>query len=88
MLLEANAAGTPVLANAASGAYVEHCQQGGGGLWYQNFGEFREALDLLLRDTTLASSLARYGGQYARDRYSWKAIAARYDRFLTELPGL
>ncbi len=87
VLLEANAAGTPVLANAASGAYVEHCQRGGGGLWYQNFGEFREALDLLLRDTALASSLARHGGQYARDRYSWKAIAAKYERFLTELLG-
>ncbi|HJO04606.1 MAG TPA: glycosyltransferase [Acidobacteriota bacterium] len=85
VLLEANAAGTPVLANAASGAYVEHCQRGGGGLWYQDFGEFREALDLLLQDAALASSLARHGGQYARDHYSWEAIAAKYNHFLTEL---
>lgn len=85
VLLEASAAGTPVLANAASGAYVEHCQQGGGGLWYRSYEEFREALELLLGDAALRSSLARQGAQYARDRFSWEAIAAKYDGFLAEL---
>ena len=87
VILEANAAGTPVLVNAASGAYVEHCQRGGGGLWYENYGEFREALDLLLRDSVLGSTLAQHGAQYAREHYSWKAIAAKYEGFLTELTG-
>ena len=87
VLLEASAAGTPVLANAASDAYVEHCQRGGGGVWYRSYEEFREALDLLLRDSALRSALARQGAQYARRHYSWEAIAAEYDDFLAELRG-
>lgn len=87
VLLEASAAGTPVLANAASGAYLEHCQRGGGGVWYRSYEEFREALDLLLRDSALRSALARQGAQYARRHYSWEAIAAKYDDFLAELRG-
>ncbi len=85
VLLEAGVAGTPVLANALSGAYLEHCQQGRGGLWYHNYAEFSEALDLLLKNSTLRSSLAREGARYARAHYSWDAIAAKYDSFLGEL---
>ncbi len=85
VLLEASAAGTPVLANGGSGAYVEHCQRGGGGLWYRSYEEFSEALDLLIGDPDLRSSLARQGAQYTRDNYSWEAIASGYDRFLTDL---
>jgi glycosyltransferase involved in cell wall biosynthesis len=82
VLLEATVAGTPVLANGASEAYVEHCRNGNCGLYYENYDEFAAALDLLLADDRLRESLARDGADYARRRFSWDAIAGRYDRFL------
>ena len=80
--LEAMAAGTPVLVNAASQAAVEHCRDGRGGLYYRDYPEFREALGLLLRDRRLRRALATSGGQYVRQRYSWERISERYEAFL------
>lgn len=82
VLLEANAAGTPALANAASEAYVEHCTLGGGGLWYADYSEFREALSLLLDDQRLRDGLAHQGAAYVRDRFSWEAVVGKYSEFL------
>lgn len=80
--LEAMAAGTPVLANAASLAAVEHCDSGGGGLYYSDYADFREGLQLLLGNARLRRALASRGGRYVRDRYSWPSIVRRYEEFL------
>lgn len=82
VLLEANAAGTPALANGRAAAYVEHCKLGGGGLWYEDYDQFHDALDLLLSDDRLRHSLARQGARYVRDRFAWDVIARRYEEFL------
>jgi len=85
VLMEANAAGTPVLANANSEAYVELCRAGNGGLFYDGYAEFAESLQLLLSDVTLRDTLASSGGEYARRTYSWDAVATRYETFLESL---
>jgi len=85
VLMEANAAGTPVLANARSEAYVELCRAGNGGLFYDGYPEFAESLKLLLNDASLRDSLATSGGDYARRTYSWDAVADRYEQLLTSL---
>ncbi len=85
VLMEANLAGTPVLANAASSAYVELCQGGNGGLYYSTEAEFSEALGLLLNDARLRLRMAQSGAEYARKTYSWDAVAGRYERFLGSL---
>jgi len=85
VLMEANAAGTPVLANAQSEAYVELCRAGNGGLFYDGYPEFAESLKLLLNDASLRDSLATSGGDYARRTYSWDAVADRYEQLLRSL---
>lgn len=85
VLMEANLAGTPVLANAASSAYVELCRGGNGGLYYSTEAEFSEALALLLGDPVLRRSMAQSGADFARRTYSWDAVAARYEGFLERL---
>jgi len=82
VLLEAMAAGTPVLANARSQAYVEHCVSSNGGLYYRGYEEFREALDILLGDTQLREAMAGAGSAYVREHYSWAAIVRGYEEFL------
>jgi glycosyltransferase involved in cell wall biosynthesis len=83
--LEAMAAGTPVLANAASAAAVEHCRKAGGGLYYRDYAELQAALELLLADPRLRAALARKGASYVRENYSWPRIVGRYEAFLRAL---
>lgn len=85
VLLEANAAGTPVLANADSGAYRELCRAGNGGLYYDGYAEFSEALELLLGDARLRHAMAAAGRAHVRSTYSWEAVADRYEAFLSRL---
>ena len=85
VVLEAMAAGTPALVNAASDAAVEHCRDGGGGLYYAGYPEFKEALELLLGDPRLRASLATKGASYVRENYSWPRIVERYESFLAAL---
>ncbi len=85
VLMEANAAGTPVLANASSSAYVELCRASNGGLFYDGYPEFAESLKLLLSDATLRDTLAASGATYARQTYSWEAVATRYEALLSSL---
>lgn len=85
VLMEANAAGTPVLANAQSGAYVELCRGGNGGLYYDGYHEFAESLVLLLQDAALRDAMAASGRAHALATYSWDAVADRYEAFLGSL---
>lgn len=83
--LEAMAAGTPPLVNAAAAAAVEHCCKANAGLYYRGYAEFRGALELLLRDDRLRAAMAKKGASYVREHYSWPRIVERYEEFLEGL---
>jgi glycosyltransferase involved in cell wall biosynthesis len=83
--LEAMAAGTPPLVNAAAQAAVEHCRNADAGLWYHDYAEFHAALELLLRDPRLRAAMAKKGASYVREHYSWPRIIDRYEQFLRNL---
>lgn len=85
--LEAMAAGTPPLVNAAAQAAVEHCRKANAGLYYRGYREFRGALELLLRDDRLRAAMAKKGASYVRENYSWPRIIDRYENFLRRLGG-
>ena len=85
VVLEAMAAGTPALVNAASDAAIEHCRNGDGGLYYGGYPEFKEALGLLLDDPELRATLATKGASYVRENYSWPRIIERYENFLAAI---
>lgn len=83
VILEAWAAGVPVVVNAACGPTRDHCAQSRGGLWFSGYGTFEAILDRLQGDPSLRAALAAQGGDYVRRRFAWPAIMARYRRFLT-----
>ena len=60
-LVEAWAAGRPVLVNARCAATREHCERSGGGLWFDGYAAFEAALDRLLGDDDLREAMARRG---------------------------
>jgi glycosyltransferase involved in cell wall biosynthesis len=76
--LEAWAVGKPVLANARCDVLKGQCLRSKGGLFYENYPEFREALSLLLRSAKLRQALGENGKKYCQANYTWDIIEKKY----------
>ena len=81
-VLEAFAAGTPVLANARSDVLTDHCQRSNAGLYYAGGDEFVECLRLLAGNAELREKLGRNGRRYVAEHYSWQAVVEKYDQLI------
>jgi glycosyltransferase involved in cell wall biosynthesis len=81
-LLESLAVGTPVLANAANAAAVEHCRRANGGLFYANRDEFTEAMRTVMSNTRLRQALGENGRRYVQQNYRWETVLGRFDRLI------
>ena len=85
VLMEAWLAGTPVLVHARCAVTTHHVLSAGGGLAFDDFYEFAEALDLLLEDTERRRRLGEQGRAYVETMYSWPAVTARLHETLERL---
>jgi glycosyltransferase involved in cell wall biosynthesis len=77
VLMESWLAGTPVLVHARCPVTTHHVFQAGGGLAFEDFYEFAEALDLLLEDPERRDRLGRQGRAYVLAEYAWPVVTAR-----------
>jgi glycosyltransferase involved in cell wall biosynthesis len=80
-LLESLAVGTPVLANAANEAAVEHCRRANAGLYYSNRDEFVGALNVL-QTPALRERMGENGRRYIRNYHQWDAVLGRFERLV------
>jgi glycosyltransferase involved in cell wall biosynthesis len=89
--LEAWALGKPVLANARCDVLHGQCVRSNGGLYYENFEEFAEALFTLEASGPIGAILGRNGREYFRRHYTWPVIERKYfdvfDRLKRETPS-
>jgi glycosyltransferase involved in cell wall biosynthesis len=76
--LEAWALGRPVLANAKCDVLKGQCRRSNGGLYYESYGQFREALKLLLDSVRLRAALGENGKTYFTENYTWETIENKY----------
>ena len=76
--LEAWALGKPVLANGHCDVLRGQCVRSNGGLYYDNFEEFAEALYLLEATGPLGGVLGRNGREFFRRHYTWPVIERKY----------
>lgn len=83
--LEAWALGRAVLANAHCEVLKGQCQRSNGGLYYENYPEFREALKLLLASPRLRAVLGENGKAYYGANYTWDIIEKKYLAIMNEL---
>lgn len=98
--LEAWALGRPVLANGHCDVLRGQVIRSNGGLYYENFEEFAEALYALEAAGPIGGPFGRNGRDYFRQHYTWPVIEKKYldmfDRLSREpasaalepLPGL
>jgi glycosyltransferase involved in cell wall biosynthesis len=85
VVLEAWALGKPVLANALCDVLRGQCLRSNGGLFYESYPEFREALGLLLGSPRLRRSLGEKGRRYFQTNYTWDIIENKYLAMLERL---
>jgi glycosyltransferase involved in cell wall biosynthesis len=83
VVLEAWVERTAVLVNGTCGPTREHCERSGGGLWFTSYPEFELALDRLVNDATLRTTLGERGLDYVDTYYRWPVLIDRYAQFLT-----
>jgi len=85
VLLESFLAGTPALVHAGSEVLQWQCRKSRAGLWFRNYPEFEEALQILLRDEELRDAMGRFGREYVISQYAWPAVEARFQKALDTL---
>ena len=76
--LEAWALGKPVLANAHCDVLRGQCMRSQAGLYYEDYPDFRESLDLLLSSSRLRDTMGRNGRKYFNSHYTWDIIEKKY----------
>ena len=75
----------PMLVNGNSPVLVSQCQRSNGGLWYSNYGEFREALNMLLSDRDMRATLGRQGRLYVESNYRWDLVEQTYRDVISQI---
>jgi glycosyltransferase involved in cell wall biosynthesis len=85
VLIEAWVHGKPALVQGNCDVLDGQVRRASGGLPYRSYGEFEEALDLLLADASLRDALGRSGRRYAEQHYAWDVVLGRYERFLASV---
>jgi glycosyltransferase involved in cell wall biosynthesis len=89
--LEAWALSKPVLANGKCDVLRGQCVRSNGGLYYDSFEEFAEALYALEASGPLGAIFGRNGREYFRRHYTWPVIERKYlemfDRLKREPPA-
>lgn len=78
VLMESWLAETPVLVNGFCEVTREHCLKSQGGLYFENFQEFVEAVEWFLKNDQKRQKMGQNGRQYVLENFSWPKIIPKY----------
>jgi glycosyltransferase involved in cell wall biosynthesis len=82
--LEAWICKRPVLVNGGSTVLKGHCIKSNAGLWYEDYDEFKESLDILLASDNLREKMGINGTAYVENNYNWKIIEQKYIKIIEQ----
>jgi len=78
--LEAWSLGKPVLVNGKCDVLVGQCRRSQGGIWYDDIGEFVQAIRALSPNIRLI--LGMQGKNYVQGNYNWNCIINKYNEVI------
>lgn len=82
VLMEAWAAGSPVIVQRDSEVLRGHVERSAGGLCYSSDSELEESLTLLATDTSLRKLLGDNGKAYVQENFAWPQVEQRFEEVL------
>jgi len=85
--LEAWALKKPVLANSRCDVLKGQCLRSNGGLFYENYEEFKNTLNVLLASPELRKGIGENGHRYFNENYTWEVIENKYLSIIDQLEG-
>lgn len=85
VMMEAWLAGAPALVHGRCRVTRDHCLASNGGLFFEDYFEFVEALELLARDGALRRRMGEAGRAYVLAHYTWDRVT---DNYLAVLRGI
>ena len=86
--LESMATQTPILCQAGAEPLKRHCLNGRGGLFYSNYEEFEEALNLFINDPGARRTMGINGLSYVQENYTWPKITEKYNVLFEQMLSL
>ncbi len=85
VLMEAWLNKRPVLVNGQCAVTRHHVTTCGGGLWFEDYPTFSEALLTLLDSPSMRATMARNGEKFVRDNWLWPHVGARFKEAIETL---
>jgi len=78
VMMESWIAGRPVIVNAQCAVTSGFCRDSNGGLWFENYAEFREIVDYLRENPEAAAAMGRSGAAFVREQFDSATVARNY----------
>jgi glycosyltransferase involved in cell wall biosynthesis len=78
VMMEAWLAGAPALVHGRCRVTRDHCLASNGGLFFEDYFEFVEALELLAQDEELRRRMGEAGRAYVLANYTWDRVTDNY----------
>ena len=85
VMMEAWLAGTPALVHGRCRVTRDHCLASNGGLYFEDYFEFVEAMEALAGDAALRGRMAAAGRAYVLANYTWDRVTDNYLAVLRRL---
>lgn len=87
ILMEAWLAGIPCLVHGKCAVTKYHVERSNGGLWFEDYATFHEALDLLFDRPDLRAEMGRRGRSYVLNNYTWDNVSRSFEGALRDGEG-
>ncbi len=87
VIMEAWLNEVPVVVHAGCDVTREHCRRSGGGLYFKDYFEFAEIMDLLFGDEGTGRKLGAAGRRYVLATCHWDAVCRRLAGAVEDLTG-
>ena len=85
VIMESWIAKRPVLVSEHCAVTMNFCLESNGGLFYQNYFEFRECVKYLLDHTEISNAMGENGFNFVMNHFTHEKIAQKYMAFLNNI---
>ncbi|MDI3534974.1 MAG: hypothetical protein PWQ82_1339 [Thermosediminibacterales bacterium] len=85
VVLESMKLGKPVLVNGQCKVLKGHCIRSNAGLYYTNFDEFEECLNVILSKKYVVKRMGINGKKYVSKNYNWFIIEQKFIKIIDEI---
>ena len=85
VIMESWIAKRPVIVSEHCAVTTNFCLESNGGLYYQNYAEFRECVNYLLNHTSVGDKMGENGFEYVMENFAHEKIAQKYLDFFNSI---